>query len=432
MRRALAVLPLALVAVASGSAQADSGAMFGESARTGALAGAVTARASELTAIGQNPGALAALDEAMVAATVHAGTLDLWFEREGEPSEDLGRGIAGTGASIGTPLPGPLRPLRFGVAFHVPLQYALKLVAPSRSDVPTFPLYGDRAERSAATAALALNLFDRLGIGAGITLSPTLAAPTVVSYDAQRSENVDRNVVVDIERELDTDTALLLGVRSVVTSKLALGVAYRQAVQTRAVGPNDVVAGTLVVDDRIDFNDFLAPDELAVGACVGPFFHTTLSVDVVRAQWSAYRTIHNEVPQPGLNDVFDVRAGVEIEAVPALPIRFGYGYEPTPVPEQVGVSNLLDGDRHILSLGAGLDLRALAEIPLRVDAYGVFHAITTTTSVKDPAALGDRLPSEPGQQIDNLGYPSTRSGGFVLHGGMTLSYFFGQPAGVEE
>lgn len=430
MRRWAGLAALAATLGASRSAGADAGALFGDSARTAALAGAITARSSELGAIGSNPGALGSLDEAMVGVTVHGGTLDLWFERDGEAEEDLSRGVAGMGAAIASPLPGPLRLVRVGVAFHVPLAHALKLVAPSRSDVPSFPLYGDRAERSAATGALALELFDRVGLGVGVTLAPTLSAPTVVTYDAQRSTDVDENVVVDIERELETDAALLLGVRSEVTSWLALGVAYRQAVVTRAVGPNDTVAGSLVVDDRIDFYDFLSPDELALGACVGPLHGATLSLDLVRARWSAYRTLHNEAPDPPWSDVFDVRAGLEVGTVPLMPLRVGYAFEPTPVPAQVGVHNLLDGDRHVVSVGAGLDLRE-HDVPLRFDAYALAVLLVSTEAEKDDARIGDSDPALAGRQIDNLGYPGFRAGGFAAHGGLTISYFFGLPSEAE-
>ena len=53
-------------------------------------------------------------------------------------------------------------------------------------------------------------------------------------------------------------------------------------------------------------------------------------------------------------------------------MRGGYSYEPTPVPEQIGESNLADSDKHTFSAGRGLELPRLQPIlprPLSLDAH---------------------------------------------------------------
>jgi hypothetical protein len=434
-RAALALAGVAAVAVgvAPRDAHADSGALLGETSRAAALGTAVTAQHADTSAIFYNPGALGDLTRARVSLHAHLGRSSLWYQRPGEDEVPVERTLAGFTGAIAAPLFGPewLRAFRVGLAFHVPAQHALRLIAPSRPDEPSFPLYGDRAERTALTGALALRLFDRLGIGTGVTLSPSLQTPTVVRYDAARSDDVDENVLVDLERELDIGASALFGVRAQVLDELALGVAYRQKITTRAFGPNDTVAGSLVVRDQIDFYDFLAPDELALGVAVFPFEGASASVDVVRAQWSAYRTIHNEAPRPGFDDVFDVRAGVEWAPRPFVPLRLGYAFEPTPVPEQTGETNLIDADRHVLSLGAGLSLDALDVAPLSFDAHFRTHLLATQESTKDVSSLPDDDPQTRGKQVSNFGYPAISGSGTVWQVGLSATYWFGRREPVD-
>src|SRR5262249_27436966 len=56
----------------------------------------------------------------------------------------------------------------------------------------------------------------------------------------------------------------------------------------------------------------------------------------------------------------------------AIDVRAGYSYEPTPVPDQFGESNLVDCDKHTFAFGAGLELGRLAPVlprPLAIDAH---------------------------------------------------------------
>ncbi len=421
-----AVLALSLLAAPT---WAGSGALFGEASRTAGLADAVTARPGELSAIFFNPGALADLPQAMVSLGGHVGGLQLYFQRHGESEQDMSRVVGGWGVAVGTPLFGPwwLREFRFGLALHVPGQHALKLRAPTRPDEPSFLMYGDRAERTALAACLSVRLFDRIGIGAGVSLTPTLYTPTLVSYQPGRGPSAEDNVVVDLERELHIEASATFGIRAQVHDRLALGMAYRQHVTTSAEGPNDVQAGSLLVDDRIDFYDFLEPDEIALGVAAFPDRNWSLSLDLVRARWSQYRTIHNNTPRPALSDVHNLRFGAEYRVLPSVAVRVGYAFEPSPVPEQQADTNLLDGDRHVIAVGSGLDLRPLGWGPLRLDGHLRAHVMHSQQADKDAAQLSDADPEQAGTQIGNLGYPGFSAGGYVLEGGLTLTVFLGKP-----
>ncbi|MCC6525514.1 MAG: outer membrane protein transport protein [Polyangiaceae bacterium] len=427
-RGAAALLAGGLALGARGVAFAGSGAALGEEARGAALAGAVTARPGEASSVADNPGALADVERGIFHFTFHAGALGLGFQRTGEERLDLGRTLAGFGGAVAARLPGPewLRAFRVGLAVNVPASHALRLEAPSRLDEPSFALYGSRAERTAVAGTLAVKLFDRIGVGIGVALTPSLYTPTLVRYVPGRGTPAE-NVVVDLERQLHIGLAAMFGVKTELADEVSLGFAYRQEMVTRAFGPNDTQAGTLVVNDDIDFHDFLAPDELATGVAVTPDPMVTVSLDAVLARWSRYRTIHDATPRPGLSDVVNVRAGAEIFALPELAVRFGYGFEPTPVPEQTGATNLLDASRHVWSAGLGYDLDRAGLAPVRLDAYVRGHVLGTQRADKNLAELGDASPSLHGRQIDNLGYPGFEATGLLVQAGVTVSVYLSEP-----
>jgi hypothetical protein len=138
-------------------------------------------------------------------------------------------------------------------------------------------------------------------------------------------------------------------------------------------------------------------------------------MDLVRARWSRYRTIHDAEPRPRFDDVLDVRVGAEWTPLPALDLRGGYAYEPTPVPPQSRETNLFDADRHVIAIGAGLRLGSM-----RIDAQLRTHVLGTHEAVKETPTLPDDDPTIPGRQIKNFGYPSISASGSFWQMGLTL------------
>ena len=434
--RTVAAVAVGAAVLAFGStARAGSGATLGEQAVAASLADAVTARAGDLSSIFWNPGALASLEGGWLDLTGHVGRLGLFFGRADEPDDDLGRTFGGVAFAVATQLPGPewLRAFRLGFAVHLPAAHVLRFVAPSRSDEPSFPLYGTRVERTSMTATVAYQLFSRLGVGVGVTISPTLDSPTHASYDPTRGGSADENVAPDIERTLSLGAALVCGVRTELADEFALGFAFRQHVRLSATGFNDVEAGALSVKEPLDFRDFVAPDELSLGMAATPVPELVLSLDGVLAHWSAYRTIHDEAPPRPFSDVVQPRFGAEW-TTPFAPVRvrLGYAYEPSPIPEQDGATNLLGGSAHVVASGAGLDLEQAGWAPVRIDGYFRAMVLERQTATKDPSLLGDAAPALAGQQIQNLGYPGLHASGWVVQGGLTVSLRFGGGPADDE
>ena len=413
---------LALLALAS-SARADSGAYLGESARAVSLADAIVARPGDTSAIYFNPAGIADLERPTLSLYGHLGDRQVRFARAGELGAASRRVISGYGVSLVARLPGPewLRRVRLGGSVHLPGTNIIRVIAPVRTDVPIEPYYGGRTDRTAVTVALGVELPYGLRLGAALSVTANLVAPTSVGFDASRGEDVDDGVIIAQDRDLTLTPSFVLGARWQVIPELAFGLVWRQGGATRASGTFDIRAGSIEVLDEYRFYDLLAPEEVALGVALTPIPALSLSLDLTWGRWSEYRTIHDELPDPLFSDVVDVRAGAEWRAHESLRVRLGYGFLPSPVPEQVALHNFVDSHRHELAFGLGLDLEPLARVPVTIDLALRFHAQHRQRATKDPARLGDASPGTLGQTLENLGYPGFRSRGSVAQVALAIT-----------
>lgn len=435
--RALALLGLALAHAAS--ARADSGAILGESSRAAALAGAVTARPGDTSAIYANPAALDAIDRPTLVVLGHVGEHRQSFARYGELGRSERQGIGGWGIALVSPLPGPawLRRVRLGGALLVPGAEVLRVNASNRSDDPTVFYYGERTQRTAMSFSLGVALPFRTSIGVGVAVYSTLVAPTRAGFDPNRGEDVDEGVFIEQDRIVTMDASAIIGVRVQPIDELAFGLTWHQGGASRASGEIEIRAGPIVVEDTYSFYQMIAPMDVTFGTAVFPTPELDLSVDLTWARWSEFRTILDEVPDPPFSDTFSVRAGAEYRPHPFLAVRAGYGFVPSPVPEQIARDNFLDGHRHVMGLGLGFDFEALQRapwsvhyLPFRFDVTLRFHAQQEQRADKDRAALRDADPMRIGTQIDNLGYPGFRARGSFMQVSFTLTVPLGPALGV--
>ncbi|MCZ7584039.1 MAG: hypothetical protein M5R36_12270 [Deltaproteobacteria bacterium] len=67
-------------------------------------------------------------------------------------------------------------------------------------------------------------------------------------------------------------------------------------------------------------------------------------------------------------------------------LRGGYNYRPTPVRNQVGLSNLVDADTHVFSAGIGITLSDFSAVfpgPISFDVFDQFHYMESRIVHKD-------------------------------------------------
>jgi long-subunit fatty acid transport protein len=150
--------------------------------------------------------------------------------------------------------------------------------------------------------------------------------------------------------------------------------------------------------DIVTLTNF-SPRTWTMGATVDVLEAVSLSVDLQYAQWaeapSPFLRVSNDisgegldrlglgdaldapaegqerVDSPGFVDTVNVRVGVEGSLLDGLLLlRGGYGYRPTPVPDQTSGTNIVDNTAHIVSVGAGLkvNLPVVADKPFQLNA----------------------------------------------------------------
>src|SRR5262249_13798392 len=118
-----------------------------------------------------------------------------------------------------------------------------------------------------------------------------------------------------------------------------------------------------------------------------------LSLDGGYLRWSAWRgpyvAVSSVLPIAGpfevtppavpYNDILSVRAGLLWRATETFTVRAGGGYEPSPIPDQSGVTTLIDANKITLAAGAGLELPRLLPQPVRIDGHVMAHIVTDRT-----------------------------------------------------
>ena len=61
---------------------------------------------------------------------------------------------------------------------------------------------------------------------------------------------------------------------------------------------------------------------------------------------------------PGFVDTLTVRVGGELRLLQEmLVVRAGYGFRPSPVPDQTSSTNIVDNTAHVIAGGVGLNIK---------------------------------------------------------------------------
>jgi hypothetical protein len=426
---------LALVCLLASRPAAASGAdVFGLGPQSSAQAGAVSASATDFSAGFYNPAGL---------SFGSSGEVGIGLSGFGSGLEIGGRRAALSsplalllGARTPLPFGGVLRNrLTFGLAISTMPTSLLHLVS-REPDEAFFPLYDNRTQRLLVLPALGLRLTSRLAVGIGINYFAGLAGTVAGAGGASRA------IEPRADERLRGSAGVHAGVRWDPWSCLSLAFTYRQ----RFSVPFSTVADFLVAGERIsltvDSRGLFSPEQWVFGVALRPRGGTTIGLDATLARWSRWDgpyvrvsstlpvagEINGELPTPSFSDIWTVHAGAEHRVLETrhveLRLRAGAGYDPSPIPaNQPGVTNLMDGAKVVLALGAGLRLRRVLPRPVTVDAHFGLHLVAERTYVKrflgtgearDPMnGLSDEDPNTAGDQTSNPGYPSISGGGHV-------------------
>lgn len=400
---------------------------FGFGSREASMAGAVVADTHSFAANYYNPaGLVSATGTELAIGYFHASQ---WLTINGKDNGvDPVRGVVG-----GFVLPGTLLkvPVAFGVAVHLP-DDRLSRVHSLKDETPRWEMYDNRSQLLFLATNVAVRPLPWLDVGGGVAylaattarmdISGTAVIPPGDPYDSQLRHEVDG--------DLTTVRFPMAGFRVRFSEAVVLGMAYRGEskldLRFRADLKGEVdyagvrVPATYVLESQTF--DVFHPQQAVLGASYRPTPRLRANLDLTWVDWSAYeRPISNsrtelrvdieglplKIPpspkpttavDPEFEDRVQPRLGVEWLALfrehVELPLRAGYLFERSPVPPQVGNTNSVDTDRHVISAGVGLrfiDPVDLLPGDLRLDVHGAYSILPERVTYKSNPAdfVGD-------------------------------------------
>ncbi len=437
-----------LVVCAARVAHASPAEVFGFGSRAAGMGGAVAATVDDFSAGYYDPAGLAFGHGKRFSFGTLGAASHLHANGDAYPITEPVSFVLG--ASAPAPLGGPLADRVFvGIGMQLLPVTVIRVIARLPSE-PVFPYYDNRTQRLVVMPVIGAKLTPRLGVGIGLNVLAGLGG-SVIS-----AEGPTRALEARVDEQIPTIAKINAGARFAVSDALTLALVFRQkfSVPFSTITMNSVAGEP--IDLTIHAEGLFTPDQLVLGGAL----HTSvadLTLDATYARWSAYPgpfvkvdsqlplvgPLAGELPKVPWSDTLGVRVGVEKGGLAlgaggaTLDLRGGYGFETSPVPAfQPGVTNLLDGPKHTISIGAGIRIPGAKKKWIRIDVHAQAQLVGDRTLHKIVAGPGEHPapfdglrdevtddpndPSTQGRQISNPGYPSISSGGQVFSGGITV------------
>jgi hypothetical protein len=391
--------------------------------------GARSARSEDGTAAFFNPGGLALGEGTRLELSPALSVSALRAGGEGVPVEDpFGVTLAASGT---VPLQGPLGGrIRVGFSGYFLPAGALRLLL-REGDRPFFPYYDNRTQRLVVLPALGVRILRGLGMGVGVNVLAGVDGPARIEPGATGAPEPR----IDIDAR--TVLAVNAGLRFDPAEHVRLALVYRQrfAIPMR-IGTVAEVGGVPLTAD-IETRHAMFDPETFIVASSFDLGRASFEADVLWQRWSEYEGPFLAVKStlPGVNlasrpvgdmwrDVISLRLAasvrLDVGARSEVVLRMGVGGEPTVMKSvRQGRTNLVDGNKASVGLGATLVLRELLPKTLRM-GLGVGGQFVGLYAQEKVACRAQPCPawtvvgpdgSDPGANIDNPGYPRLEGSG---------------------
>jgi long-chain fatty acid transport protein len=413
---------------------------YGFGSRGAAMGGATSADATDFSAAYYNPaGLVGATGVSISVGYVYGGNHLKMNGRDNNVADAHGLigGIVAPGKLFG------VLPFAFGLATYLP-DDGISRIKALRQETPRWELYDDRLSILFLTASVAVRPVSFLEIGGGLAFLAATRGRFAVSGRADVLRPYDSALRHEVDADLTSIRYPQVGARVKVADLGFVGLTYRGetklplSLDANLDGIVDFagIEIPLLYDLQSRTIDAFLPQQVVVGLSFQKVRDLRVNVDVTWVNWGAYEsptartTSHLDVEAPpgiplelpadpkpttaippAFEDRFVPRIGVEYvwqaaggaRTLPGetrerraveVPLRVGYVFERSPVPEQTGLTNFADADRHTVSFGAGVALNGVTEVlpgSIRLDVHGQASILPERTMKKRSAAdfVGD-------------------------------------------
>jgi long-chain fatty acid transport protein len=451
-----ALFALGALALAS-TAHAQPMDTYGLGSRSIAMGGAVTADVEDFSANYYNPAGLARGDMLRLSVGWYGAVHDLRIDGASSNVDPL------HGAVMGLVVPGHFGDFHFafGLAVHLPDDAVSRTRSLPRAQ-PRWEFYDNRGHRTFLATHLAIRPWEWLTIGGGISFLSFSRNDLSIRGDLDVLTPGRSHLDSSLAANLSTIRYPQVGIQVTPIPELRFGLVYRgqfalDNTLTAEVGcPRDMPAcghDTTLHAGATAFRGYFdlytqsvnayVPQQISLGGSWSPIPEFRINAEVTWVNWSSYVspigtsdiTLQLDLP-PSLGDLIRVpgniagtrpiaarfsdrfvpRVGAEGLAFEdrhvAIRVRGGFFYEQTPIPDQTGLSNLVDTDRWVWSAGLGFaltDLRPLLDGTLSFDLHLAY------------AYLPDRV-TRKASPVDPIG--DYVAGGQMFVGGLTMELAF--------
>ncbi len=418
-----------VAAVLSGGAWANGAAeTYGHDVRSQGKGNAVVADDSGAAAPFVNPAALARLRSPSfhAAFSLAIPTLGVALDNERDADDPLAPVNPSPVAGITLGLAGPLDLIvddrvYIGITAYLPSVVLIRGRAfdPAR---PSFYLYDASTEHYEIFGGVGVRLTDWASVGFGTRFGAGQGGEAVLVLDPVRGRFTTQTLDTSQYSVMSPIGGLLIGPIGLPEIKGRLALVVREKSSFDVTLPASLTVSGLdvgLVLDLVTLSNF-SPRTWTSGLTVEVLDQLNFAVDLEYAQWSEapspFLHVTNDVSgagldrlglgdaldapakgqdrvlSPGFVDTLNLRAGVEGKLLDGLlRLRAGYGYRPTPVPDQTSGTNIIDNTAHVVSVGAGVVflLPAVADKPFQVN--GSYQAQVLQPRVTEKASSRDEI-----------------------------------------
>jgi long-chain fatty acid transport protein len=386
-RRLLALVALcAVVFVPARTATASPLQMFGFGGRSPGAGATGVASSEDFDSTYLNPAGLADLTRKRFSF----GTLLGAFDLSGIPrTVDAAVGLE-FGASLPIPLGGALKDrVGLGLGFYVPTTVINRARAPMPG-TPFFALLENRAQVVGLQVGVGVKINDRWTIGGGTLALAALKGFIHVSADAAG------RFTTTSEEQLITDYAPIFGARwktsDTITSGLTLRFPSRSSYDIDVT--NDLASYLPVTLPELRVAGVAQYDPLTLAAEVAwrARRHLLVSGQLAYERWSVFplptenpvASMPKQAP-PGFHDTVVPRVAAEWRGsygVYDLALRGGYWFAWSPAPAMTGMQALMDNDRHVFTIGAGIASGRSKKLPIHIDLWFQVHQLVSRSNAR--------------------------------------------------
>jgi len=420
--------------------------VFGAGPRAIAMGGAFSAVADDFAGGYYNPGALTCKSGTRAGFAYQYAKLNLKANAGAIPLAHTHRDGFVLGYAFPLPFSDFLKDrIAIGYNLYQPPDYVMNITVPQPSQ-PQFVLLESYTQANLMNVAVGVKVVDGVSIGGGLTFAADVGGsldlkPGIRSM--QGAEAIMTTVDQDAQTVLSSSAGLYLDAGRLLPAlkNFTFAFVWRDRYYIDLAIPVTILLGTIPL--KLDFTSNLiyTPQMYTVGASWRPIPEVLIAAEITYNLWSDFlspslvidtdislpilplQLLPGRIENPDFSNTLTTRMGVEFLAL-SKPwgdwiLRAGYAYDPSPVPEQAGWSNFVDGNKHLFSLGLGFEHHILSKEKQTRTTIGI-HTVFQLQRIEETRHT--KTADIPRFDI-NPGYPEISGQGRV--------YFFGAGFTVE-